>query len=168
MEGKNDLTTLEVLSLGVRAEMEAVQLYTRMREKAAAEDLKNTMEFLIGQEQRHEQILRDAFAKQFPGVELMVPAQSTVPTVGDALDRDATLKELFETAMRAERLAEKFYRDLAGQTRHSNSRSLLEYLASMEHSHLSILETEYRRFEIASDEDTDDFLRGDRMMHFGP
>lgn len=168
MEPRNDLTTLEVLTIGVKAEMEAVNLYTRMKEKAAEEDLRDKMEFLIGQERRHERILRDAFAKQFPDVELKVPVKSVVPTIGDTLERDATMRELFDAAIEAERLAETFYTDLAKKTRDHNSRSLLEYLASMEHSHLSILEAEYHRFELTTDQEDDDFLRGDRLMHFGP
>jgi rubrerythrin len=168
MERNNDLTTLEVLTIGVKAEMQAVDLYTRMKEKAGEDDLRDKMEFLIGQEQRHERILRDAFAKQFPDVELKVPVKSVVPTISDTLSRDATMKELFDAAIEAERLAETFYTDLAKKTRDHNSRSLLEYLASMEHSHLSILEAEYHRFELATDQDDDDFLRGDRFMHFGP
>lgn len=168
MERKNDLTTLEILSIGVKAEMEAINLYTRMREKAPEEDLRDKMEFLIGQERRHERILRDAFAKQFPDVELKVPVKPVVPTIGDTLERDATLKELFDAAIEAERIAERFYTDLAKKTRDHNSRSLLEYLASMEHSHLSILEAEYHRFELTTDQKLDDFLRGDRFMNLGP
>jgi hypothetical protein len=38
----------------------------------------------------------------------------------------------------------------------------------MERSHLSILQAEYHQFELSTDQDLDDFLRGERMMHFGP
>ena len=78
------------------------------------------------------------------------------------------MKELFEAAMEAEKKADKFYTDLASRTRDPNSRKLLEYLASMERSHLSILQAEYHQFEISTDQDLDDFLRGERLMHFGP
>jgi rubrerythrin len=168
MEERSDFTTLEVLTIGIKAEMEAVSLYTRMKEKAGAQDLKDKMDFLIGQEERHEQIMRDAFANQFPDVELKLPTKSVVPSIGDALEKDATLRDLFGVAMEAEKKAEKFYHDLAGKTRDHNSKALLEYLASMEHSHHSILEAEYNGLETAADEDSDDFLRGDRLMHFGP
>ena len=62
MEERQDLTTLEVLTVGIKAEMAAVALYTKMKEISTGKDLKETMDFLIGQEQRHEAIMREAFA----------------------------------------------------------------------------------------------------------
>ncbi len=168
MEERQDLTTLEVLTVGIKAEMAAVALYTKMKEMSAGNDLKETMDFLIGQEQRHEEIMREAFAKQFPDVDLKLPKNSIVPTIGDDLDNEAGMKELFETAMEAEKKANEFYTNLASGTRDPNSRKLLEYLASMERSHLSILQAEYHQFELSTDQDLDDFLRGERLMHFGP
>ncbi len=168
MEERQDLTTLEVLTIGIKAEMAAIVLYTKMKEMTAGKDLKETMEFLIVQEQRHEAIMREAFSKQFPDVELKLPKNSIVPTIGDGLEKKAGIKELFETAMEAEKKASEFYTDLASRTHDPNSRKLLEYLASMERSHLSILQAEYHQFELSTDQDLDDFLRGERMMHFGP
>jgi rubrerythrin len=111
--------------------------------------------------------MRKAFADQFPDVEAKVPKNTIVPMPGDLGD-DAGMKELFEVAMDAEQKANVFYTDLASKTRDPNSRKLLEYIASMELSHLSILKAEYHQFELSTDQDLDDFLRGERMMHFGP
>jgi hypothetical protein len=38
----------------------------------------------------------------------------------------------------------------------------------MERSHFSILEAEHRQLEITEDYNTDDFLRGERLMNVGP
>jgi rubrerythrin len=167
MEERQDLTTLEVLTVGIRAEMAAQTLYEKMKEMSSAGDLKETMDFLIGQEKRHELFLRKAFSDQFPDVEVKVPANTIVPMPG-GIAADAGMKELFDVAMEAEKKANEFYGDLASRTRDPNSRKLLEYIASMELSHLAILKAEYHQFELATDQDLDDFLRGDRMMHFGP
>jgi len=167
MEERQDLTTLEVLTIGIKAEMAAQALYEKMKEMSAAADLQDTMDFLIGQEKRHEHFMRKAFSDQFPDVEVKVPRNTIVPMPGD-LDEDAGMKELFDVAMDAEKKANEFYTDLAARTRDPNSRKLLEYIASMELSHLAILKAEYHQFELATDQDLDDFLRGERMLHFGP
>jgi len=168
MEERQDLTTLEVLTIGIKAEMAAVALYTKMKEMAEAADMKDTMDYLIGQEERHEAFMRKAFTEQFPDVEIKVPKNTIVPMVDENLSEEAGMKELFEAAMEAEKKANIFYTELASKTRDPNSRKLLEYIASMERSHLSILEAEYHQFELSTDQDLDDFLRGERLMHFGP
>jgi rubrerythrin len=168
MEERHDLTTLEVLTIGIKAEMAAQALYTKMKDMSAAKDVQDTMDFLISQEKRHEAFLRKAFTDQFPDVEIKVPENTIVPMADENLGEDAGMKELFEVAMEAEKKANKFYTDLASKTRDPNSRKLLEYIASMELSHLKILEAEYHQFELSTDQDLDDFLRGERLMHFGP
>jgi rubrerythrin len=70
--------------------------------------------------------------------------------------------------MEAESVSEKFYKNLADKTRDSNSKSMLEHLASMERSHFSILEAEYRQLETSADYNSDDYLRGERLMNLGP
>jgi rubrerythrin len=167
MEERDDLTTLEVLTVGIKAEMAAQTLYAKMKEMSAAKDMQDTMDYLIGQEKRHEAFMRKAFKDQFPEVEIKVPENTIVPMPGE-LGEDAGMKELFDVAMDAEKKASVFYSDLAAKTRDPNSRKLLEYIASMELSHLSILQAEYHQFELSTDQDLDDFLRGERMMHFGP
>jgi rubrerythrin len=168
MARERDLTTLEVLGVAIKSEIEAIKLYKRMKDKTKNSDLTMKLDFLVAQEANHEKILTEAFRKKFPGVELSLPAKTLVPTVEDALARDASLKELFSVAMEAEKKADGFYTELARKTHDQSSRSTLEYLASMERSHLAILEAEFRQLEITADYDSDDFLRGDRLMNVGP
>lgn len=168
MARERDLTTLEVLSIAIKSEIEAIKLYRRMNEKAKNPDLKAKLDFLASQETNHERILTEAYRKKFPGVELSMPSKTLVPSVDDILPAGATLKELFATAMEAEKKADDFYMGLAKKTHDQSSRSMLEYLASMERSHFSILEAEYRQLQFTEDYNTDDFLRGDRLMNVGP
>jgi len=168
MAHERDLTTLEVLGVAIKSEIEAIKLYMRMKDKAKNPDLKTKVDYLIAQEKNHEKILTEAYRKKFPGVELSLPQQTLIPSVSDVLARDAALKELFAAAMEAEQKADLFYTELAKKTRDQSSRSMLEYLASMERSHYSILEAEFRALEITEDYDTDDFLRGERLMNVGP
>jgi rubrerythrin len=164
----HDLTTLEVLGIAIRSEIEAIKLYHRMKEQTKNPDLAAKLDFLIGQEKNHEKMLTEAYRSKFPGIDLALPEKTLVPTVGEILARQATLKELFGVALEAEKKSEQFYRDLAKKTHDQNSRSMLDYLASMERSHYSILEAEHRQLEISEDYNTDDFLRGDRLMNVGP
>ena len=99
MDERQDLTTLEVLTIGIKAEMAAVVLYTKMKEMAAAKDMQETMDYLIGQEERHEAFMRKAFSEQFPEVDLKLPQNTIVPMVNDSIGEDAGMKELFEAAM---------------------------------------------------------------------
>jgi rubrerythrin len=168
MEERQDLTTLEVLTIGIKAEMAAQALYSKMKEMSDVPELQDTMDFLIGQEERHEHFMRKAFNDQFPDVEIKVPEKSVIPGIEKEIGDNAGMKELFEFAMEKEKIANEFYTDLASKTRDPNSRKLLEYIASMELSHLAILKAEYHKFELSTDQDLDDFLRGERMMHFGP
>jgi rubrerythrin len=168
MTPERDFTTLEVLSIAIKSEIEAIKLYNRMKDLTKNEDLKSKLDFLIGQEKQHQQILTDAYKKKFPDVDLKLPPKSLVPIISDVLSGDATLKDLFDAAMEAERKSEDFYRDLGERTRDANSKSILLYLASMEHSHHAILDAEYRQLEINADYNSDDFLKGERLMNLGP
>lgn len=168
MNKESDLTTLEVLGIAIKSEIEAVKLYTRMKELTKSEDLALKLDFLIAQEQKHKEILTEAYNKKFPDVALSLPKKSVVPTITEALEKGAGLKELFEAGMEAEKMAEIFYSELAEKTRDSNSKSILQHLASMEHSHFSILEAEYRQLEFSEEYNSDDYLRGERLMNLGP
>lgn len=168
MARERDLTTLEVLGIAIKSEIEAIKLYIRMKEKSKNPDLQTKLSFLIDQEKNHERLLTEAYRKRFPGVDMSLPKESLVPTVADVLSRDATLKELFGAGLEAEKKSEEFYMGLAKKTHDQSSRSMLEYLASMERSHYSILEAEFRQLEITEDYNSDDFLRGERLMNVGP
>ena len=99
MSKEPDFTTLEVLSIAIKSEIEAVNLYTRMKEITKSDDLSLKLDFLIAQELKHKEILTEAYNKKFPEVELSIPKKSLIPTIAEALEKGAGLKELFETAM---------------------------------------------------------------------
>jgi rubrerythrin len=163
-----DHTTLEVLSIAIKSEIDAVALYTRMKEKVDAEDLQQKLDFLIAQEEKHREILTEAYNKRFPEVELALPPESIVPKIDEVLAKDATLKELFEAGMLAEKMAEEFYSDLADKSNDRNATSLLMYMANMEQSHYAILQAEWNQIERTKTEEAGKFLESDGLMYFGP
>ncbi|MCK4538829.1 MAG: ferritin family protein [Candidatus Krumholzibacteria bacterium] len=168
MEKDRNLTTLEVLSIGIKSEIDAVRLYTRMKEMVGTDDLKEKMDFLIAQEEKHESILKEVYTKKFPEVELALPPGSIVPMIDEVLGRESSLKELFQVGMKAEKLAEKFYTDLADKTSDSNAKSILLYMASMEQSHYAILQAEFGQMEMLDTEDASRFLDSEGLMFMGP
>jgi rubrerythrin len=168
MGKERDYTTLEILSIAIKSEIEAAKLYGYMKEMADNSVLKEKFDFLISQENKHEQILKDAYEKQFPDIELKKPPASPVPLIDDVMSKSPSLKDLFEVAMKAEKMAESFYNDLAKRTNNPGSKSLLLYMAKMEHSHLVLLEVDYEQIEMGKDIDSDDFMRGQRLMNLGP
>ncbi len=165
---QDNLTTLEILGIAIKSEIDAVRLYTRMKEMVNSEDLKEKMDFLISQERKHEQILKEVYGKKFPEVKLALPPKAIVPMIDDVLSRQSSLKELFDVGMKAERLAEEFYTNLADKTGEISSKSILIYMANMERSHYAILEAEWKQIEILKTEDAKKFLESDGLMTFGP
>jgi rubrerythrin len=165
---ERDHTTLEVLSIAIKSEIDAVALYTRMKEMVDAADLQQKLDFLIAQEEKHKEILTEAYNKKFPEVELALPPKSIVPKIDEVLARESTLKELFEVGMLAEKMAEEFYTNLANKSNDRNAISLLMYMANMEQSHYAILQAEWNQIERLNTEEAGDFLESDGLMHFGP
>ncbi|MGD8413778.1 MAG: ferritin family protein [Candidatus Latescibacterota bacterium] len=168
MEENRSLTNLEVLSIAIKSEIDAQRLYNRMKEKVNAEDLQQKLDFLIAQEERHEQILREVYEKKFPEVKLAMPPKAIVPMIDDVLAKDATLKELFEAGMQAEKMAEEFYSGLADKTNDMRAKKTLLYMANMEGSHYAILEAEWNQIERMKTEEANEFLDSEGLMHFGP
>jgi len=168
MDNDRDHTTLEILSIAIKAEIDAVALYTKMKGMVKSQDLKEKMDFLISQEEKHESILREVYEKRFPDVELALPPKALVPAIGEILARDASLKELFDVGMQAEKLAEGFYADLANKTNDRNAKSTLMYMSSMEQSHYAILEAEWKQIDALDSEDAQRFLESDGLLFLGP
>ena len=168
MGKKRDLTILEVLSIGIKSEIDAVRLYTKMRDMVGTDDLREKMDFLISQEEKHEKILREVYEKKAPDVELALPPKSIVPRIDELLGRESTLRELFQVAMKAELLAQNFYADLAKKTVDPNAKSILTYMASMEQSHYAILQAEFNQMEMLGTEDANRFLDSEGLMFMGP
>jgi rubrerythrin len=168
MENNRDLTNLEVLSIAIKSEIDAKNLYRRMKEKVDTEDLHQKLDFLIAQEDKHEKILREVYDKKFPEVELALPPKAIVPMIDDVLSRDATLKELFEAGMQAEKMSQEFYSGLADRTNDMRAKRTLLYMANMEESHYAILLAEWNQIERMKSEEASEFLDSDGLMHFGP
>jgi rubrerythrin len=168
MASNQGLTALEVLGVAIRAEIEAASLYAHMAHRVRNASLVTKLEFLAQEEKKHRSILEDVYARQFPEVELQVPAKSIVPTV-DAEVEKLSVPELFQLAMKAEQLSADFYAREADRSVDQAGRTVLRYLSNVERGHYQMIETEYELLSRFPDYyNADEFHVGDELMHIGP
>ena len=169
MSVNSDLTSLEVLGIAIRSEIEAAKLYERMEKKVVNVDLKEKLKFLKVEEEKHRAIFEDLFQKKYPDVELKVPEKSIVPMMDVALEKDMAVEKLFEVAMKAEKISEDFYADLAKKSKDASGTSMLNYLSGIERGHYNLLKNEYEMVvEFPAYAETEEFLMGERFIHVGP
>ncbi len=169
MDTATEWTPLEILGVAIRSEVEAANLYRHMQAQVVNRDLRGRLEFLVQEEEKHRRILEELYARRFPGVELILPARSLVPTLQAALQEDTPVPELFRLAMEAERLSEEFYRDQAGRAEEENSRATLIYLSRMERGHYELLRGEFELIQrYPSYYQVETFHLGEELMHIGP
>lgn len=163
-----NLTSLEVLGVAIKSEINAAQIYERLHQKVRNRGLRERLRFLQGEEQRHRQLLEGMYEKTFPDAELKLPQRSFVP-MDLAMKEDITVPELLQLAMRAEKDSERFYNELAERSKDPSGKSLLMYLSKMEQGHYHLLENEYELIEQFPDYyKAEDFDLGEEAIHLGP
>ena len=99
--------------------------------------------------------------------ELKSADKSVYPSLSIALKESTSVPDLLELAMQAEKASEEFYDQLSEETEERGVQEILQYLASMEHSHYFLLKGEYDL--CVRDEsyyERDDFHTD--MVHIGP
>jgi len=164
-----DLTSLEVLGIAVKSEIDSAQLYRIMGKKVRNLVVRKKLAFLVEEEEKHRAILEDLYDKTFPDVPLVLPENSAVPQVTQALKEDLTQAKLFQVAMKAEQMNETFYADLAEKIKDPTGKSMLTYLSRMERVHYQLLRGEHELAMAYPDYfDQEEFLFGDHMVHLGP
>ena len=169
MSVSRNLTSLEILGIAIRSEIEAGRLYEKMEKAVGNVSLKEKFRVLKEEEQKHQTMFETMYRKAHPDVELRLPEKSMVPMMDVALKADMTIKELFEVAMKAEQISEEFYAGLAKQSHDPTGAATLTYLSNIERGHYLLLQNEYQMIvEFPAYAETDDFLSGERFMHVGP
>lgn len=149
-----------------KSETEARQAYARLAGGVKNFALKERLNFLAGEEDKHGQFFDQLYHKQFPEKEMILPqGGSPVPLPEIVIDTEQVpLSEILEGAMKAETAAREFYLGLADRfDGQPQIQRMLHYIASMELGHYKILEIEAenaRKFE--------DYDSEWPMMHVGP
>jgi rubrerythrin len=170
------LTPLEALGMAIKAEIEAAETYERLANLVKNRALKEKAHFLQEEELKHRALLEEAYARQFPDVELVLPAQSLVPRVKELKDeasvpepRPELVGELLALAMEAEQASENFYADLARRSQSQSARAMFQHLSRMESSHFHLLQVEHELITRFPDYyNIEEFHFGDELIHLGP
>ena len=157
----------KILAMAFKAEREAEAAYKKLQGMVRNFVLKDKLKFLVQEEKKHQKVLQALHQKLFAGKDMIHAEKSVVPRLSLALSEDLSVSDLLETAMDAEKASEEFYDGLAEHAEERGVQELLQYLASMEHSHYFLLKGEY---ELASRDEQytqrEDFQYD--MVHIGP
>ena len=158
-------TREELILTALKSEVEAKKIYSILAEMVKNAFLKERLNFLAAEEEKHRQFFEELYKKEFPGKEISLPEKTPVPLPEMIITKETVpLTEVLEMAMRAEMAAYEFYNSLADLYKEEvGTENMLRYIASMEMGHYRLLEIERQqaqRFE--------DFDIAWSMIHIGP
>jgi rubrerythrin len=155
----------DLMLTALKSEIEAKAAYTRLAEGVENFILKERLNFLAGEEEKHRAFFERLYKKSFPDMEMLLPEESPVPLPEIQVDAEnMPLSEILQSAMEAEAAAHDFYNGLADRfDEQPDVKKMLFFVASMELGHYKILEIERdnaKKFE--------DYDSQWPMMHVGP
>ena len=159
---KYDTKTL--LLAAIKSEVDANSVYSGLAGRVQNAFLKERLNFLAGEEEKHRQTLENIYKMHFGTDNIELPDKTEVPLpdieVGDEND---PISLVLESAMKAELAAEEFYRDLAERFEDERTKNVMEVLSQMEYTHYILLKVEYENAKKFEEYDTTW-----PMMHAGP
>jgi len=154
----------DLLLAAIKSEVESKQLYSKMAKKTKNGLLKDKLEFLANEEEKHKNFIEEICMNHFPEKEIVLPKTTPVPLPEVEFSEDTPMSQLLLQAMNAEQAASKFYKSLAGRFEEGTKfYNTLMYFSDMEVGHYKILEMEKESMER--------FEEGDvywPMVHVGP
>jgi rubrerythrin len=158
----------EIMGIAVRAEMDAAAIYRGLRARVRNEVLKQKLDFLAKEEDRHKLLLERLFRDKYPGQALKVPAAGP-PAKGVPLVETGSVIDLFTLAMGKEKEAEEYYKDARARIEDPAAKKVLDYLSRVERSHYYMLKSEIDLLRAFPDSyDVEDFHIGQDLFHVGP
>ncbi len=139
----------ELLALGIKSEIEAEKVYRMTAERVKNPFLKNRLEGLAKEEDKHREILEELFKKLFPEKELNLPENPEfLPEFPEIkifheLTTTNDIRTILEKAMVAEKSAEDYYRSISEMVDDDYIKKMMLYMAKIEEGHYRILKNEY-------------------------
>jgi rubrerythrin len=163
------LEPYEILAGAVRSEVDAADFYSKLRERVKNELLREKLKFLIFEEEKHRKTLERLFSQRFPDKIIKIPEKSLLPPIKASLGDKASVLDLFQAALRAEKASEDFYKRASERMKDEPSQKVLGYLSRVERSHYFMIKSEIDLLEKFPDYyDVEDFHFGQDMVHVGP
>jgi rubrerythrin len=159
----------EILSVGIRSEIDAAGFYTRLQARVKNVILIQKLKFLATEEEHHKKILERLFRDRFSDRTLGAPEASWMPPIAADLGENPSVPALFHAALKAEEAAERFYDDASGRVADEGSRKILGYLGRVERSHQAMIRSEIDLLEKFPDYyNVEDWHIGGDLFHIGP
>ena len=154
----------ELLLIAMKSEVNSNIAYKKLSKKVKNALLKDKLEFLANEEEKHREIIEDIFKNHFPEQKISLPRTTPVPLPEIIFDEDTPLSKVLKSAMDAEKAAQEFYQSLAARfEKDSKIENTLQYFAKMELGHYKLLEIEKENMEHF--EEADVYWP---MVHAGP
>ena len=140
----NEVTSLEVLGIAIRSEIDAQEIYREMAQRVTNPGAKERFHLLAAEEEQHQVILGRKYNRLFPQVPLKMPQSLLPPKAATAeLRKDLILRDVLDIAIQEERHSRDFYLDAASRIGDLSGKAMLKFLADMEYSHMMSLTAEY-------------------------
>jgi rubrerythrin len=158
MKNMRKASVQELLGLAIRSEIDSSAAYSSVAQRVSNPLLKEKFNMLAFEEKKHRDILETLCKVLFPEDEIRVPDKTDpalLPSI--VISSSSSLVDILYQAMKAERSAENFYADLSRRFKNPQKKILI-YLSKVEHSHYTMLESEYilaQDFEDYAEKDID-------------
>lgn len=158
MTNFSQLSVQQLLGMAGRAEIEANRIYSDLSHSLKNPLLKEKFQWLAFEETKHKESLEKLFQTLFKEEQMTIPDkadEALLPSIN--FTPSAPFVEILYQAMKAEEAAGDFYLSLAQRVSDSQQK-ILKYLSHVEHSHYTMLKSEYlmaQEFEDYGESDVD-------------
>jgi rubrerythrin len=137
------LTSLEVLGIAVRSEMDAQDVYQEMALRISNPRVKERFHLVVAEEQRDQILLERKYRELFPDVPLELPSSLLPPRVCSAdLRGGLGLLGVLDLAIQEERHSRNFSLGAASRVEDLGGKAMLNFLADWEYAHQMMLTAE--------------------------
>jgi len=131
--------------------------------------LEQKLKFLVFEEKEHRRILERLYHQRFGAKALEIPEKSFLPPLAFSLEGEVSVLDLFQEALKAEKMSEEFYKKAQRKAETIESQKMLEYLSRVERSHYFMIKSEIDLLGKFPDYyKVEDFHIGHDMVHVGP
>jgi len=139
----SQLSVRQLLEMAIRAEMDANKIYSDLSNSLKNPLLKEKFQWLAFEEGKHKESLEKLFHPLLKEEKMVIPDktdEALLPAINIA--PSSSLVDILYQAMKAEEAAGDFYLSLA-QKISDPQQKILKYLSHVEHSHYTMLKSEY-------------------------
>lgn len=139
----SQLSVRQLLEMASRAEMDANRIYSDLALSLKNPLLKEKFQWLAFEETKHKESLEKLFQTLFREEKMAIPDkadEALLPSIN--ITPSSPFVDILYQAMKAEEAAGDFYLSLAQRVRDPQQK-ILKYLSHVEHSHYTMLKSEY-------------------------